>query len=87
MPSDKARARVQSSATNSFELPDGIYAVSVYLDVNLIKKPDKNFVGFLAEPCGFSNNAKGLFGAQSFEKALFVIAGDTSLSINMWDGI
>ena len=82
-PSDKARACVQSSATYSFELPDGIYAISVYIDVNLNNKLVKNFVGIPKEPYAFSNNAEGFLGSPSFENASFVIAGDTSLSIDM----
>ena len=72
-----------TSATHSFELPDGIYAIGVYIDVNLNNKLDKNFVGIPKEPYAFSNNAEGFLGSPSFEKASFVIAGDTSLSIDM----
>ncbi|MBT5574281.1 MAG: DUF2141 domain-containing protein [Alphaproteobacteria bacterium] len=67
----------------SFELPDGIYAIGVYLDVNFNNKLDKNFFGIPSEPYGFSNNAKAFLRSPSFEKASFVIAGNTRLSIDM----
>lgn len=62
---------------------DGIYAFVVYIRVNLNNKLDKNFVGIPKEPYAFSNNAEGFLGSPSFENASFVIAGDTSLSIDM----
>ena len=89
-PFDKARTCVQSSAPKRpskialavSRKSDGFYALIVYLDVNLNNKLDKNFVGIPKEPYAFIYNARGFFGSPSFENASFVIAGDTSLSID-----
>ncbi len=52
-------------------VPDGEYAVSIFLDENGNGKIDKNFLGIPKEKYGFSNNAKGFFGPAKFEKAKF----------------
>lgn len=90
-PLTKARGCVKSSAPKRpskialavSRKSDGIYVIGVYIDVNLKNKLDKNFVGIPKEPYAFSNNAEGFLGSPSFENASFVIAGDTSLSIDM----
>ena len=90
-PLTKARGCVQSRAPKRpskialavSRKSDDIYAIGVYIDVNLKNKLDKNFVGIPKEPYAFSNNAEGFLGSPSFENASFVIAGDTSLSIDM----
>lgn len=51
------------------KLPAGKYAISLFYDVNNNKKLDKNFIGIPTEAYGFGNNARGIFGPPSFEKA------------------
>lgn len=51
------------------KLPAGKYAISVFYDVNNNKKLDTNFIGLPTEAYGFGNNARGMFGPPSFEKA------------------
>ena len=71
------------SATYSFELPDGVYAIGIFVDVNGNNRLDKNFLGIPKEQYGFSNDATGLFGPPSFTDASFTISGDRKLSINL----
>lgn len=49
------------------KLPIGKYAIAVYLDENMNKKLDKNFMGIPKERFGFSNNPSIFRGAPSFE--------------------
>ncbi len=55
------------------ELPEGNYAISVYHDENLDSKLNTNFLGAPSEDYGFSNNARRIFSAPSFQEALFKI--------------
>lgn len=51
----------------------GEYAIAVYHDSNVNTKLDTNLVGAPTESYGFSNNARGLFGPPSWEKARIII--------------
>tara|TARA_B110000285_G_scaffold128852_1_gene145086 strand:- start:563 stop:991 length:429 start_codon:yes stop_codon:yes gene_type:complete len=66
-----------------FELPDGIYAIGLYVDSNKNEKLDTNFFGIPTEQFGFSNNAKGRFGPPSFESASFELDAFKEISINL----
>ena len=66
-----------------FELPDGIYAIGLYVDSNKNEKLDTNFLGIPTEQFGFSNNAKGRFGPPSFESASFELDAFKEISINL----
>ena len=50
----------------------GEYAVRVFHDENRDGKLDTNFLGIPSEDYGYSNNASGLFGPPSWEKAKFI---------------
>lgn len=52
------------------DLPYGTYAVSAYHDINGNGKMDMGAFGTL-EPYGFSNNARAMFSAPPFSKAVF----------------
>lgn len=67
------------------EVPNGVYAVKVFHDVNSDKELDTNWIGMPKEPFGFSNDAKGKMGPPSFEAASFVVKGDTELVINLME--
>lgn len=59
-----------NSATVVFEnLPVGDYAVSVIHDENENGDLDSNFMGVPTEGFGFGNNAMGMFGPPSYDKA------------------
>ena len=54
--------------TISFEVPYGIYAISVYQDTNGNNELDTNFMGIPKEPIAFGNNYKP-FGKPDFNSA------------------
>ena len=41
------------------EVPNGVYAVKIYQDLNDDQELDTNWIGMPKEPFGFSNDAKG----------------------------
>jgi len=51
------------------DLPPGVYAVSVFHDRNRNGKLDSNSLGIPKEGFAFGNNAMGLFGPPSFDRA------------------
>lgn len=55
------------------DIPDGIYAISLFHDVNNNNKMDTNFLGIPKEDYGCSNNAKGFMGPPKWEDAKFHI--------------
>ena len=52
-------------------IPFGEYAIKAFHDEDGDDKIDTNFLGIPTESYGFSNNAKGVLGPPSFEKAKF----------------
>ena len=71
------------SVTYTFELPDGTYAIGIFVDKNYNNKMDRNLFGVPKEQFGFSNDAEGNFGPPSFEDASFTVLGDIKLEINL----
>ncbi len=66
------------------DIPNGIYAISVFHDENSNRKPDKNFLGIPKEGYGFSNNTKATFSAPSFNDSKFNVSTQTTnLKIKM----
>lgn len=61
----------------------GVYAISVMHDVNENGKIDSNAFGIPKEGFGFSNDAMGMFGPPSFEKAKFSFSGNDQVVINL----
>ena len=53
------------------DIPPGRYALAVIHDENMNGKLDANWLGVPKEGYGFSNDAKGLMGAPSFDAASF----------------
>ena len=64
-------------------LPEGIYAIALFVDANKNLKIDKNFLGIPKEQFGFSNNAMGKLSAPSFEQAKFKVEGNTLQNIKL----
>jgi uncharacterized protein (DUF2141 family) len=65
-------------------VPDGVYAVSVFHDENMNQKLDKNFVGVPKEGYGASNNPKKKMGPPSFSETEFQLIGtQQSLEIKL----
>lgn len=61
-----------NSCTITFkDIPNGIYAISLFHDLNNNNKMDTNFFGIPKEDYGCSNNAKGFMGPPKWEDAKF----------------
>lgn len=58
-------------------IPEGVYAISLFHDENDNKIMDKNSFGAPKEAYGCSNNAKGFFGPPKWEDAKFEITNST----------
>jgi uncharacterized protein (DUF2141 family) len=67
----------------SFDIPDGIYAVMIYQDINENKKLDRRMIGIPKEPYGLSNNYTPHFGPPKFEDCKFKLVNETTLTIKL----
>lgn len=66
------------------QVPAGTYAISIIHDENENGELDSNMVGMPKEGFGFSNDAMGMFGPPSFEKASLKLGTEpASVSIAM----
>ena len=75
---------VSNSVTVIFEnLKPGIYAVSVYQDIDANGKINKNFLGIPKEPVGVSNNANGFMGPSKYEDAKFNLNSNKAIEIKL----
>lgn len=61
----------------------GDYAISVMHDANENTELDSNAFGIPKEGFGFSNDAMGMFGPPSFEKAKFNFTGQNKVAITL----
>ena len=64
-------------------VPEGIYAIALFVDANKNMKIDKNFLGIPKEQYGFSNNAMGTLSGPSFEQAKFQVKGNSTQNIKL----
>ena len=64
-------------------LPEGTYAIALFIDANENLKIDKNFLGIPKEQYGFSNNVMGKLSGPSFEQAKFQVKGSTVQNIKL----
>jgi uncharacterized protein (DUF2141 family) len=62
-------------------LPPGIYAISIIHDRNRNGKLDTNAFGIPKEGFAFGNNALGLFGPPSFDKASITLRNEIVIQI------
>jgi acyl-CoA reductase-like NAD-dependent aldehyde dehydrogenase/uncharacterized protein (DUF2141 family) len=76
IPSNAQHLRIDTN------LPPGIYAVTVYEDLNRNHKLDHNFIGIPREPVGVSNNPPARFGPPHFSECSFHL-GDTAQTITI----
>lgn len=72
-----------SAATFRFELPEGIYAIGIFVDTNYNNKLDRNVFGIPIEQFGFSQDARGHFGPPTFQDASFIVSDDATLQIRL----
>jgi uncharacterized protein (DUF2141 family) len=63
------------------DLPIGYYAVKAFHDENNNNNLDTNILGIPIEDYGFSNNASGIFGPPSWNKAKIMIGEEPSTII------
>jgi uncharacterized protein (DUF2141 family) len=76
--------KAQQSLNISIDLPEGDYAITMFLDQNGNKKLDTNFLGIPKELFGFSNNPSIRTGAPNFQECEFrVKASDNKLSVKL----
>lgn len=68
---------------NFKNIPKGTYAVAIIHDENSNGRLDKNMLGIPTEGYGFSNNAKAIFSAPSFEQTKFTLDTNKKLIIQM----
>lgn len=86
---DKAFKGTKSAISNkqcivTFEnIPEGIYAVSIFHDENDNGKMDTNFVGIPREDYGCSNNASGFMGPPKWSDAKFELKDNKSITIKL----
>lgn len=59
-------------------------AIAVYHDVNSNEKLDENMFGMPTEKYGFSNNAREMFSAPSFESAKIIASDSKKTSIEIY---
>jgi uncharacterized protein (DUF2141 family) len=64
-------------------LPSNEYALAAFHDENRNGKMDKSIVGAPTEDYGFSNDARRVFSAPSFEEAKFELGKDKKLSFKL----
>lgn len=65
------------------DLKPGRYAIRYFHDENLNGVFEKNKLGIPTEGYGFSNNAYGMFGPESFKKWLFGFENDKKISLKI----
>jgi uncharacterized protein (DUF2141 family) len=65
------------------DLPAGDYAVRAFHDVNGDGRMNTNPFGMPSEPYAFSNNAVGMMGPASWERAHFTVTGPTAQTISI----
>lgn len=65
------------------DLPQGIYMVSLFHDIDSNEELNTNWIGMPKEPFGFSNDAKGKMGPPKFEDASFELKDDMETTINL----
>lgn len=64
-------------------LSAGTYAFVFFHDANSNQKLDTNFMGIPKEGYGFSNDARGTFGAPSFSKSSFKLNGNQTVTAKL----
>lgn len=64
-------------------IPQGVYAISLYHDENKDGKCNRTFIGFPTEGYGFSNDIRPKISAPQFEDAKFNLNKNMEISITM----
>jgi uncharacterized protein (DUF2141 family) len=64
-----------------FDLPEGIYAVKIFQDINENRKCDEGWFHILKEPYGLGNNFRPKLSAPSFDNCKFPVTELTTQTI------
>jgi uncharacterized protein (DUF2141 family) len=64
-------------------IPNGVYAISLFHDKNGNGILDRNLFGIPIEGYGFSNNIHPIFRGANFEESKFELGGDKDMVIEM----
>ncbi|MBO6606990.1 DUF2141 domain-containing protein [Psychroserpens sp.] len=74
-----ASAKIENNKCNVVfsNVPQGVYAISLYHDENGNKKLDSNFLGIPKEDYGCSNNARGFMGPPKWNDAKFEVKNES----------
>jgi uncharacterized protein (DUF2141 family) len=65
------------------DLPAGTYAVAIYHDANGDEVLNRGLFGMPSEGYGFSNNAVARTGPVSYDAAMFLLGGHTTIQIRL----
>jgi uncharacterized protein (DUF2141 family) len=65
------------------DIPQGVYAVSIFHDENDNGKMDTNFMGIPKEDYGCSNDASGFMGPPKWKDAKFDLNQNLEIAINL----
>ena len=79
----KIRAKVTGNEMSVVfhKLDEGFYGICIFHDENNNSICDRNFFGFPTETYGFSNNARPIFSAPSFDRCKIKLEKETKISI------
>ena len=69
------------------DLPEGDYAIALFLDINENALMDETEAKIPREPYGFSNNPRGIRGPASYGQAIFHVDGRDTVRIEMINNI
>jgi len=76
-------ARTGVTAIIIRNVPPGLYAVQAYHDENDNRRVDRALFGIPREGVGFSNDARITFGPPKWKDAVFSVAGETHIHLNL----
>jgi len=85
---NKAYKKLKIDAKNTknivfYNIPKGIYAISLYEDKNMNAKLDTNFFGIPNEGIGISNNSPNTYGPPSWNDAKFLLDKSITQTIKL----
>ncbi|WP_411029601.1 DUF2141 domain-containing protein [Spongiimicrobium sp. 3-5] len=81
--SGSTRANMGTTTVTVDDLPNGIYAVAVFHDINDNDELDTNWMGIPKEDVGFSNAKMKLFGPPTFKECRFTINSDSEIQVSL----
>ena len=74
----------QSSMTVSLDVPDGVYGVAIYQDLDSDGKLKYGMFKIPKEPVAFGNNFKPTFSAPTFRVCAVTVNGNTTITLKLY---